>query len=313
MAAEHHPIITCALTGGYHSKAATPALPEQPDEIVAQGIAAWEAGAAVLHIHARDPDGRNTTDPEIYRDIQARLCEHTDAIVQLTTGAGLTQTYEQRLSTALLSPEMCSLNMGFVLFFTLDGRALMLDNPRAQIEWFAKEMLDRGVKPELEVYNATMLEEAERLIAAGLLPAPINIGLVLGAHGQGGAAGTWQNLCHAVERVPEGANVNVIAIGRAQLPLTTMGLAMGLNIRVGLEDNVRYSRSEMARDNAQLVARAVRIARELQLEPATPAQAREMLGTRGRPPGRPPAPVIDEEAPVNVAPAVARGGDEFSA
>ena len=110
-----------------------------------------------------------------------------------------------------------------------------------------------------------------------------------------------------------GANVNVIAIGRAQLPLTTMGLAMGLNIRVGLEDNVRYSRTEMARDNAQLVERAVRIARELQLEPASPAQAREILGTRGRSAGLVPAPVIAAEVPVNLAPAAARGGDEFSA
>ncbi len=311
MATDHRPIITCALTGGYHSKATSPALPEQPDEIVEQGIAAWEAGATVLHIHARDPDGRNTTDPEIYRDIHARLCEHTDAIVQLTTGGGLSQSYEERLSTALLNPEMCSLNMGFVLFFTADGRALMLDNPRAQIEWFAAEMRDRGVKPELEVYNPTMLEEVVRLIETGLLTPPINIGLVLGAHGQGAAEGTWQNLCHTIQRVPEGANVNVIAIGRAQLPLTTMGLAMGLNVRVGLEDNIRYSRSELARDNAQLVQRAVRVARELQLEPATPARAREILGTRGRADRGVPPVLVASETPVNPAPTVTTAGDEF--
>ncbi len=114
------------------------------------------------------------------------------------------------------------------------------------------------------------------------------------------------------QRIAEGANVNVIAIGQAQLPLTTMGLAMGLNIRVGLEDNVRYSRTEMARDNAQLVQRAVRMARELQLEPASPAQARQALGTRGRSAGLVPVPVIAEEVAVNLAPAAARGGDEFS-
>jgi 3-keto-5-aminohexanoate cleavage enzyme len=307
------PIITCALTGGYHDKATTPALPEQPDEIVAQGIAAWAAGAAVLHVHARDPDGRNTTDKEVYREIHTRLCAETDAIVQLTTGGGLTQTYEQRLSTALISPEMCSLNMGHVLFFTRDGRAMMLDNPRAQIEWFAREMLDRGVKPELEVYNPTMLEEVVRLVDAGLLQAPLNVGLVLNAPGQGAAQGTWQNLAHMVSRLPERANCSVIGIGRAQLPLTTMGLAMGLNIRVGLEDNVRDSRSEMAVDNAQLVERAVRIAGELQLRPATPDEAREILGTRGRRTGELPDPVVASEDPLNEPPMdAAAAGDEFS-
>lgn len=297
------PIVTCALTGGAHTKADWPNLPEQPDEIVAQGIAAWKAGAAVLHIHARDPDGTNTTNIDVYREIHARLCAETDAIVQLTTGGGLDQTYEQRISTALLSPEMCSLNMGFALFFDRDGRGMMLSNPRPQIEWFAREMLERGVKPEYEIYNATMIEELERLVAQGLAPEPLNLGLVLGTAAQGGARGTWQNMVDMVRRVPVGANVDVIAIGRAQLPLTTMGLAMGLGIRVGMEDNVRYSRTELARDNAQLVDRAVRIARELHLEPATPAEARQRLGTRGREPGTVPRPLIAAESPVAAAPA----------
>jgi 3-keto-5-aminohexanoate cleavage enzyme len=302
-AARPAPIITCALTGGAHSKADWPNLPEQPDEIVAQGIAAWKAGAAVLHIHARNPDGSNTTNIEVYREIHTRLCAETDAIVQLTTGGGLDQTYEQRISTALLSPEMCSLNMGFALFFDREGHGMMLSNPRPQIEWFAREMLERGVKPEYEIYNATMIEELERLAGQGLAPEPHNVGLVLGTAAQGGARGTWQNLVDTVRRVPAGANIDVIAIGRAQLPLTTMGLAMGLGIRVGLEDNVRYSRTELAQDNAQLVQRAVRIARELQLEPATPAEARERLGTRGREPGTVPEPMIAAESPVVAAPA----------
>jgi 3-keto-5-aminohexanoate cleavage enzyme len=296
------PIITCALTGGHHSKRDWPMLPEQPDEIVEQGIRAWEAGAAVLHIHARDSDGRNTADMEVYREIHTRLCAETDAVVQLTTGGGLDQTYEQRIGTALLSPEMCSLNMGFVLFFAPDGTPMMLANPRSQIEWYASEMMARKVSPEYEIYNITMLEELERLVDEGLAPDPINIGLVLGTASQGGARGTWQNLGDMVRRAPAGANIDVIAIGRAQLPLTTMGLAMGLNVRVGLEDNVRYSRTELARDNAQMVERTVRIARELQLEPATPAQARERLGTRGRGPGAVPVPVIEQETPVSAPP-----------
>ena len=296
------PIITCALTGGAHSKADWPNLPEQPDDIVEQGIAAWKAGAAVLHIHARDPDGSNTTNREIYREIHSRLCAETDAIIQLTTGGGLDQTYEQRISTVLLSPEMCSLNMGFVLFFGRDGRGMMLSNPRSQIDWYAREMLARGVKPEYEIYNIAMIEELEHLVETGLAPEPLNLGVVLGTASQGGARGTWQNLVDTVRRAPAGANIDVIAIGRAQLPLTTMGLAMGLGVRVGLEDNVRYSRTELARDNAQLVERTVRIARELQLEPATPAEARERLGTRGREPRAVPAPIVEAETPVVQSP-----------
>ena len=296
------PIITCALTGGAHTKTDWPSLPEQPAEIVEQGIAAWKAGAAVLHIHARDPDGTNTTNIEVYREIHSRLCEQTDAIIQLTTGGGLDQTYEQRMSTVLLSPEMASLNMGFALFFDRDNRGAMLANPRPTIEWFAREMIERDVKPEYEIYNITMIEELERLVERGLAPQPLNLGLVLGTAAQGGARGTWQNLADMVRRVPEGANVDVIAIGRAQLPLTTMALAMGLGIRVGLEDNVRYSRTELARDNAQLVERAVRIARELQLEPATAAEARDRLGARGREVGAIPTPRVTAETPVVPAP-----------
>ena len=288
------PIITCALTGGYHDKATTPALPEQPDEIVEQGIRAWEAGAAVLHVHARDPDGRNTTDKEIYREIHTRLCAETDGIVQLTTGGGLAQTYEERLSTALLSPEMCSLNMGFVLFFTRDGRALMLDNPRAQIEWFAREMLDRGVKPELEVYNPTMLEEVERLIDAGLLSRRSTSASSSTPRDRARLAGPGRTSATWSRRRPRG-NCSVIGIGRSQLPLTTMGLAMGLNVRVGLEDNVRYSRDEMARDNAQLVERAVRIARELQLGRPRPTR-RERSSARAAVRGEMPTAVVADEA-----------------
>jgi 3-keto-5-aminohexanoate cleavage enzyme len=295
------PIITCALTGGYHDKTTHPNLPEQPDEIVEQGIRAWEAGAAVLHVHARDAAGHNTMDREIYREIHGRLCAQTDAIVQLTTGGGLAMSLDERLTTALLNPEMCSLNMGFVLFFQR-GRSMMLANPRPQIERYAREMRERGITPELEVYNVTMLEEVERLIEGGLLDPPYNVSFVLHSPGQGAARGTWQNLADMARRLPAGANCNVISMGRTQLPLTTMGLTMGCNVRVGLEDNVRYSKAELARDNAQLVERTVRIARELQLEPATPAEARAILGTRGRTRGALPAAIVDEECFVVPAP-----------
>jgi 3-keto-5-aminohexanoate cleavage enzyme len=151
-------IITCALTGGIHGKEANPNLPEQPDEIVAQGVAAWRAGAAILHVHARNPDGSNTMSPEIYGELHRRLCQETDAVVQLTTGGSPVLSVDERLNTVLLAPEMCSLNMGLLNFF-IRGEQVFFANHRADIERFAREIAARDVRPELEVYSAAMLEE----------------------------------------------------------------------------------------------------------------------------------------------------------
>jgi 3-keto-5-aminohexanoate cleavage enzyme len=286
-------IITCALTGGIHGKEANPNLPEQPDEIVAQGIAAWRAGAAILHVHARNPDGSNTMDKTLYNELHQRLCVETDAIVQLTTGGSPVLSVEERLNTVLLSPEMCSLNMGLLNFF-IRGEQVFFSNHRSDIERFAREMKRRGVKPELEVYSQAMLEEAEYLIGIGLLEPPYVINFVLHTPTQGGERGTPQNLIELARRLPPNAIGNVSAMGRTQLPITTIAIAMGLNVRVGMEDNVYYRHGELVTDNAQLVARTVCMARELEREPATPDEAREMLGLRGRPFGQLP-PVIYQE------------------
>jgi len=283
-------IITCALTGGIHGKEANPNLPEQPDEIVAQGIAAWREGAAILHVHARNPDGSNTMSPAIYRELHQRLCAETDAIVQLTTGGSPVLSVEERLNTVLLAPEMCSLNLGLLNFF-IRGQQVFFSNHRSDIARFAQEMRARGVKPELEAYNEAMLEEAEHLIGQGLLEPPFIINCVLHTPTQGGLRGTPRNLMGMLDRVPPNAIVNVSSMGRTQLPITTMALAIGLNVRVGMEDNVYYRRGELVEHNARLVARTVRIAREMEREPASPAEARAILGLRGRAPGQIPAQV----------------------
>ena len=281
-------IITCALTGGIHGKEANPHLPEQPDEIVAQGIAAWREGAAILHVHARLPDGGNTMDQQIFQSIHERLCAHTDAIVQLTTGGSPLLPVEERLNTVLLAPEMCSLNLGLLNFF-IRGQQVFFSNHRSDIERFAREMAVRGIKPELEAYNEAMIEEAEYLIATGILAPPYIINFVLHTPTQGGLRGTPRNLMGMFERLPGGVLGNVSSMGRTQLPITTMALAMGLNIRVGMEDNVFYRRGEMVENNARLVARTVRIARELERHPASPDEARTILGLRGREPGQLPS------------------------
>ena len=287
-------IITCALTGGIHGKEANSNLPEQPDEIVEQGVAAWRAGAAVLHVHARNPDGSNTMDQAIYSELHERLCSETDAVVQLTTGGSPMLSVEERLNTVFLAPEMCSLNMGLLNFF-IRGEQVFFSNHRSDIEQFAREISARDVKPELEVYNSAMLEEVDHLLSLEILKPPYTINFVLHTPTQGGQRGTPQNLLDMVDRlrdlsVPqEDLRVNVSSMGPTQLPITTIGLAMGLNVRVGMEDNVLYRRGEPVESNAQLVERTVRIAHELDREPATPDEARQRLGLRGRDSGRLPA------------------------
>jgi len=286
-------IITCALTGGIHGKEANPNLPEQPDEIVEQGIAAWEAGAAVLHIHARDRDGRNTMDPEIYREIHGQLCERTDAVVQLTTGGSPRLAVGERINTVYLCPEMCSLNLGILNFF-IAGEQVFFPNHRDDIERFATEMAARGVVPEFEIYSSVMLEEAAHLLTLNILTAPYAVNFVLNTPTQGGQRGTPQNLLDMAQRLsdlpvdPSDLRVTVSSMGATQLPITTMALAMGFNARVGLEDNVFFRRGELASSNAQLVERTVRIARDLDRDVATPDQARALLGLRGRRVGQPP-------------------------
>jgi 3-keto-5-aminohexanoate cleavage enzyme len=242
-------------------------------------------------VHARNPDGSNTMDPAIYGELHQRLCAETDAIVQLTTGGSPTLPVEQRLNTVLLAPEMCSLNLGLLNFF-IRGQQVFFSNHRSDIERFAREMRARGVKPELEAYNEAMIEEAEHLIAADLLEPPFILNCVLHTPTQGGLRGTPRNLMGMLERLPANTLVNVSSMGRTQLPITTMALAMGLNVRVGMEDNVYYRRGELVENNARLVERTVRIARELERQPATPDEARAMLGVRGRARGELPAPLM---------------------
>jgi 3-keto-5-aminohexanoate cleavage enzyme len=276
-------LITCALTGGIHGKEANPNLPEQPDEIVEQGVAAWRAGAAILHVHARNPDGSNTMDRGIFAQLHGRLTAETDAIVQLTTGGSPVLEVAERINPVYLEPEMCSLNMGLLNFF-IRGERVFFSNHREDIEHFAREMREHGVRPELEVYSSVMLEEVAWLLERELLEPPYVVNLVLETPTQGGMRATPANLVDLVSRldalpVPrEEIVVNVTAMGATQLPITTMAMAMGLNVRVGMEDNVLLRRGEPLRDNAQLVRRAVRIATELERRPATPDEARAQLG-----------------------------------
>jgi 3-keto-5-aminohexanoate cleavage enzyme len=275
-------IVTAALTGGLHGKEANEALPEQPDEIIEDALLCGEAGAAIVHLHARDEEGRGVGDPELFARINEGIRERSDLVIQNTTG-GTGIPVEKRLLALDAKPEMASLNMGTVVFFIPGDDSLSeipFVNLRSEIELFARAMLERGIKPELEVYNPSMFGEVENLMSKGLITEPCYVNMVMNVGGMGGYPGTASNLVHMVEHLPPGAIFNVSGVGKAQLRLNMMSMAMGGHVRVGLEDSVYYRRGELAEGNAQLVARAVRLAKELGRDVATPDEARAILGLR---------------------------------
>ena len=272
-------IITAALTGAFHGKEANLNLPEQPDEIIAQTVECREAGAAIVHVHARDHQGKSTMALDIFREIYEGIKKSSDLIVQLSTGGGITLTMEERIAPLSLKPEMASLNT-FLVVFGPDGEELPAIYTRSEIEQTARRAQEMGVKPELAVLNFTCLEEIENLIAKGLVDKPYYLGLGLNLPAQGTLRGTPKNLMALVDRLPSDAIFTVSAHAEAQLPLTVMAMLLGGHARVGLEDNIYYNPGRLAKSNAELVARTARIARELNLEVATPDEAREILQIR---------------------------------
>lgn len=270
-------IVTAALTGGIHGKDSTPYLPEQPHEIIPAALEAAAAGAAVVHIHARSPEGKPTADTRIYKEILDGIRSKSDVIVQLTTGAGLGVPVAERMKIIELAPEMASLNVDNCVFL-FKNQEFFYQNFRSEIEQFAKRMLELDVKPEIECYNYTSIDEVENLIRKGLLKKPYYINCVMNIPAQGAIRGTPKNLLMMVERLPADSIFNVCATGATQLPLTNMSVILGGQCRVGLEDNIYYRKGVLATSSAQLVERSIRIIKELELEVATPDEAREMLG-----------------------------------
>ena len=272
-------IITAALTGGMHGKQANPALPEQPGEIVDAAVECWNAGASIVHLHARDAVGRGVAEPDIFREINEGIRSRCPLLIQDTTGdAGI--PVAQRILSLDTGPDMASLNMGTVVFFVPGPEGVEevdFVNRRSEIEAFAVAMLERGIKPEMEVYSPAMFGEVENLIEKELVRQPYYVNSVMGVGGMGGYPGTPRNLNTMIDHLPEGAKFNVSGIGKAQLPMSAMAILTGGHARVGLEDNIYYRRGELASSNAQLVERVVRLAAELGRDIASPEDARAIL------------------------------------
>lgn len=266
-------IISVGITGSRITREQTPYIPILPEEIARSGIEAWRAGASILHVHVRDPKtGLGTQDYHLFKEVTDRIRSETDAILCLTTSGipGRNLEFKERLIPLELQPEMVSFDAG-----SINMRDLVFLNPPEFLERLARETLAKGIKPELEVFEAGMVETCVRFMEKGLLKPPLHFQFVLGVIG--GMAATAKSLLHLSEIIPQGSTWSVIGIGPAQLSMAMMAMAMGGHVRVGLEDNIYYSKGVLAKSNAELVERVVRIAKEFGREIASPGEARKIL------------------------------------
>ncbi|MDR1572097.1 MAG: 3-keto-5-aminohexanoate cleavage protein [Clostridiales Family XIII bacterium] len=282
-------IITVAPTGNFHGKEKNPAHPEQPDEIAQAVYDSYNAGAAIAHLHIRDRDGVSTNDLDIFREVCDRIRAKCGIILQPSLAPANRRDrithVDDGLTSLELGTEMCSLDMGISVTPSLcpeiEGPYHFNNWTRGWIQDAARKMTERGIKPELEIFNHSGLEDAiNLLIEPGIIAGPPSFTFVTNMHGvnQGCIEYSMENLTHLVRKLPPGALFGAIGIGAAQLPATLSSLLLGGNVRVGFEDNIYFARGELAKSNAQLVERIAARARELGHEIATPDEAREMLG-----------------------------------
>lgn len=273
-------IITVAISGGLQNRDVAPYLPEQPEEIAQSAYECYEAGASVIHIHARDKQGNVSADPEIHREINKLVRERCkDAIINNSTGVGPGYSFEQRLGVLDAMPDAASFNMGTMVRTKFKPGSLFL-NTQAELEKMAAVMMEKGIKPEMEVFSQYMIVEAKHIIAKGLVKPPYWFNIVMGSSNMGTLPGTSEDLISMYQYLKDIPNsvITVTGIGKTQIPMTTMGCIMGGHVRVGMEDNIYLAKSVLAEKNVQFVNRAVDMIKSLQLEVATPQEAREMLG-----------------------------------
>jgi 3-keto-5-aminohexanoate cleavage enzyme len=266
-------IITVATTGGGTTREQTPYLPLTPDEIADEIYASWQAGAAVAHVHVRDPEGRRSSDIEYFRRVVQMVEERCDIILNLTTSGPVDD--ERIRPVTDLRPEMASFDAG-----STNLNDWVFINSPAFLERLAREMLHNGVKPEIEVFEPGFISNALTLAMKGLLQQPFHFQFVLGA--PGAARATPKNLLHMVESIPPDSTWSVIGVGKAQLPMAAMAIIMGGHVRVGMEDNVYLRKGILATSNADFVSQMVELAGLLQRPVATVDDARRILGLSPR-------------------------------
>jgi len=296
-------IITAAITGGVHTPGMSPHLPITPQQIIAESVRACEAGAAICHIHVRNPEtGRPSPDINLIKEVMAKIKSRCRAIVCISTGGGIGMTVEQRVRPVrVFRPELATLNAGSINFamfhkiekysnFKYDWEKAYLEmtedfifpNTFKAIRQFLKIFAEQGTKPELEAYDAGMINNIAYLMSRGHIRKPVFLQFVMGI--LGGISASPENLMFLIDyarRLIGDFEFSVCAAGRWQFPIGAQSLLMGGNVRVGLEDNLYIAKGKLAASNAEQVEKMVRIARELGIEPATPDEARQILDLKG--------------------------------
>ena len=268
-------IISCAICGAETTREHNPHLPITPRELAEAAYDAYKAGAAIIHLHVRDKEGKATQDLETFKKTISLIQDKCDVIIEVTTGGAVGMTDEERLEVVSLNPEMASLDCGTMNF----GNEYIL-NTLPVMRKFALSMKERGIRPTLECFDLSHVYAAQTLINEGLVEEPFHFSFVLGV--PGGVRYDVETLDHMVRRIPVGSDWTVIGIGgRASLEAHYGAISLGGHIRVGFEDNVYYSKGVLAESNAQLVERAVRIIKEAGFTHSSPADVRTQLKLRG--------------------------------
>jgi len=270
-------IITAAICGAEVTKEHNPAIPYTVAEIASEALAAYNAGASIIHLHVREDDGTPTQSAARFKLCMDAIREKCpDVIIQPSTGGATGMSNEERLQPITLLPEMATLDCGTCNF---GGDEIFVNTENTIIE-FANKMYPLGIKPEIEVFDKGMIDMALRLYKKGILHGPMHFDLVTGVNG--GITGEVRDILFMRESLPQDATFTVAGVGRYQFPATTTSILLGGHVRVGFEDNIYLSKGVLARSNGELVEKAVRISRELGREIASPAEAREILGLNKR-------------------------------
>ncbi len=268
-------IITAAICGAEVTKEHNPAVPYTIEECVREATLAYNAGASIIHLHVRHDDGTPTQDKERFRVvIEAIKKEIPDAIIQPSTGGAVGMSNDERLQPTELLPEMATLDCGTLNF----GGDDIFTNTENTIKYFGKRMIELGIKPELEVFDKSMIDMALRLHKKGFIQSPMHFDLVMGVNG--GIAGELRDFVFMRHSLPAEATYTVAGIGRYEFPLAMAAIIDGGHVRVGLEDNTYVSKGVLAKSNGELVEKIVRMAKELGREIANPTEARKILGLK---------------------------------
>ena len=270
-------IITACICGAEVTKEHNPAVPYTVEEIANEAYGAYKAGASIIHLHVRYDDGTPTQDVERFREcFEAIRAKCPDVIIQPSTGGAVGMSNDERLQPITLMPELATRDCGTSNF----GGDDIFVNTENMIKDFGEKMIARGIKPEVEVFDKGMIDMANRLCKKGYIKAPMHFDFVMGVNG--GISGEPRDLIFMKESIPQGSTWTVAGVGRYEFPMAVMGILMGGHVRVGFEDNVYLSKGVLAKSNAELVEKVVRLAKEFGREIATPDEAREILGLAPR-------------------------------